>query len=144
MGKKELRYGTDYPDQCPPKSCKRPDNITVFRACNVNICDENGNLNLKNFIPVCEQKDRRFKDESQICKSKAISFYFDLERLKKLAKHFGLGNQIIQVTLNKNCGYMEKKGSHCSLWDFKSPNISEAIGKNWKLVYESKKVNLNE
>ena len=66
------RYGEDYPTQCPPEEAIPPENLVLYRAC----CEEivvDGVLNSNNFVPVWEQRNRKFPPHAE-CGAKAISF----------------------------------------------------------------------
>lgn len=52
-----------------------------------------------------------------------------------MEKFPAIGDKIIEVKLNPDCGYLEKTNSkHYSLWDLNKPNISDAIGNNWEQI----------
>lgn len=138
MEYKNLRYGSDYPLHCPPEDCYLPSDEVVYRACKSDILDKNNNLNMDNFIPAYEEEDRQedFNTDSDICLAKALSFFSNPKILrKKMNKFPRMGNKIIKIKLNKNCGYLKKTNrAHYSLWDLTKPNISEAIGKDWRAL----------
>lgn len=136
MEYKNLRYGSDYPAQCPPKNCYLPNNEVVYRACKANIYDKDGNLNMDNFVPVWENKKRKFP-KNKICEAKALSFFLTPESCLMMMIDFPKnGNKIMEIKLHKNSGYFSKTGNdenHCSLWDLSSPTICESIGNDWKI-----------
>ncbi|MBC6361016.1 hypothetical protein [Lactobacillus apis] len=138
---KNLRYGNDYPSQCPPADCYQVENKKMYRVCSKEILNKNNNLNMENFIPVWEDKKRRFPKKKR-CEAKALSFFLTKEDCLSIISDFPkIGNKIIEVTINKKCGYLKKtanRENHYSLWDLSTPTISQAVGNNWELVYEKK------
>ncbi|GEM_PF-1267280 len=138
---KNLRYGTDYPKQCPPNDCKIASSEVLYRACHAEVEDSDGNLNMENFIPVWEQTKTtgRTFPKPKFCEAKALSFFSTEEAcLNKIRDYPKIGSKIIKVKLNSQCGFIRKSDPdslHYSLWDLSKPTISKAIGKNWKKVY---------
>ena len=137
MKYKNLRYGSNYPAQCPPEDCYLPNNEVVYRACKAPVFDKNGNLNMDNFVPVWEDKRKNFP-KKKICMAKALSFFLTPESCLLMLIDFPKnGNKIMKIKLHKNSGYFRKTGNnenHSSLWDLSSPTICESIGKDWRIV----------
>lgn len=130
-----FRYDDDYPQQCPPPTAIDPTGLNLFRACKEEIMiDEK--LNPHNFIPVWETSEREFPPQNE-CKAKALSFFGEENEVKdKMQDYPNIGNKLIKVTLNSDCGLAKKnrRGSHVSLWDLHTPIITEAIGDDWEEV----------
>jgi hypothetical protein len=135
MDDPSFRYDSNYPSQCPPSDAVSPEKLRLFRICKYGIQNSNGELNEKNFIPVCENKKRNFPPKKE-CISKALSFLGTLTKCKEMEEKYpNLGSKQIEVILNNKCGMIKKTNSlHYSLWDFKHPCICEAIGNDWKEV----------
>lgn len=129
----EYRYGTDYPEQCPPENATSA-NHSLYRACHTYIENDNS-LNIENFIPVYETPGRKFMAHQE-CQAKALSFYDDIETLKnKILDYPNIGDRIIHIQLNSDCGVVLKTGkNHYSIWDYATPSIVEAIGDEWREV----------
>ncbi|ATF25331.1 hypothetical protein CNY62_02380 [Brochothrix thermosphacta] len=126
-----LRYG-DYPPACPPEGAVSYDDLIVYRACCSDLVVKD-QLNIENFMPVFEQKSRKFPPQKE-CGAKAISVNSKLEDLKEtLEKYPSIGDKIIKFKMNKDCGVaFLTHTSHYNLWDYRSPNIIEAIGESWE------------
>lgn len=128
------RYGEDYPTQCPPEEAIPPENLVLYRAC----CEEivvDGVLNSNNFVPVWEQRNRKFPPHAE-CGAKAISFNENKNKLRNtMIDHPKLGEKMISVKLNERCGVILKDGKyHFNLWDYSNPNLISAIGIDWEEV----------
>lgn len=128
------RYRDDYPLQCPPQEASPPNNLILYRACRADLSVD-GVLNKNNFIPVWEQKARKFPAKKE-CGAKALSFYDNKNKLEQNMLDFpGIGSKIIEVKLNDECGVVLKDGkNHYNLWDLFSPDIVTAIGSDWREV----------
>lgn len=129
----EYRYGTDYPEQCPPENAESANHM-LYRACHTYI-EVNNSLNIENFTPVYETTGRKFPPNKE-CQAKALSFFDDAESLEnKIIDFPNIGNRIIHVKLNSDCGVVLKTGkNHYSVWDYAIPSIVEAIGDEWEEV----------
>jgi len=136
MGKGKLRYGLDYPNQCPPKEAHTVNHdIWLYRICVCEQLEQSGALNLENFIPVWEQ-DRFFPPKKE-CSAKAISFNSSSQACWSLIDDYpNIGKKVIKVAINQACGLIlqSNKSTHYNLWDYSNPDISLAIGNKWKEV----------
>lgn len=129
-----LRYGDDYPTQCPPREAYPPIDMTLYRICKSK--SQNSSLTLEDFVPVWEQPHRKFPRSQQECGAKALSFNDSLAELSDLMENFpNIGNRIVRIDLNELCGLIHRTSrNHYNLWDFTRPNIIEAIGNQWEEV----------
>lgn len=129
-----LRYQDDYPESCPPKDAYPPKDLLLYRICKSTI--DSSDLIAEDFIPVWEDKDRKFPSPKEECSAKALSFNSNLNALKRLIKnHPNIGNRIVKFELNESCGLIKETGkNHFNLWDFMQPDILKAIQSNWEEV----------
>ena len=118
----DLKYGTDYPEACPPISAK-PIEGAFYRLCDSNPPTENDfkthvDLNLK-FIP------------AKLCEAKALSFLRDKQSVEAYKKRFRVLRKKTEVLVDLKLDYgladeFDENG-HFNFWEFKQVNFLENV-----------------
>lgn len=125
MGKKELKYGDNYPEQCPPKNAKEIDGI-FYRFCSNPICEKDFKTHVDIGLSFPPKK---------LCEAKALSFFDTIEESnryrEKFPKRFN-SKQLVKVHIDKDSGIGVLKKHHLNLWEYKNSNIFLNASKNNK------------
>lgn len=116
----ELKYGTDYPDSCPP-SFADSINGYYYRLCDCNpptINDFKTHVDAKLSFP-----------PAKLCEAKALSFFSEKENAIRIKNRYPkLKNKIpVMVNIIPDHGVgLEEKG-HLNLWEFQGINLLNFI-----------------
>lgn len=116
----ELKYGTDYPDSCPPSFAK-PINGEYFRLCDCNPPTANDfktHVDAKMSFP-----------PAKLCEAKALSFFRNEKDANNVKNRFPkLKNKIpVAVNIVPNHGVGLEIHGHLNLWEFQGINLLNFI-----------------
>lgn len=109
---KELKYGSDYPNSCPPSEA-RPIQGSFYRFCSSEILSPNDcktHVDLKASFP-----------PNKLCEAKALSFFKDISSARMMQKKYKKKFQnsvLFEVDIQENWGIAMLEGSHLNLWEY--------------------------
>lgn len=111
----ELKYGTNYPEACPPTFAK-PISGEYYRLCKTDPPTPN------DFITHFES-NRPLKPHD-LCDGRALSFFTNLDKVIELKKMPFFRNHVpVNITIKPEYGIGEEKDGHLNLWEFSRVNF---------------------